>query len=66
MIIENAEFILGMTDEETKEYVYGCALGSPEFIRRWNLVYFDYGLRRAGILNKEPIRSGELIMDSSI
>lgn len=60
--IKTREEILAMSDEEARAWIDECEINTPEHIRRHNLVWYDYGLSRLGILIKEPANSGELTM----
>jgi len=53
--------VIAMSDEEAYEWINSQPQGSPEFIRRRNVVYGDCGLTRAGFDINRPIKSGELI-----
>ena len=55
--------IIKMTEEEAREWIFEYPPDSVEFIRRFNMVYFDCGLSRAGITLSEPSCSGELICE---
>ena len=58
------EEVLAMSDEEVMAWINQCEINTPEHIRRHNLIWYDYGLSRAGILCAEPARSGELTLNT--
>ena len=56
------EEIIKMSDEEIHQWIFEVEVNSEEFIRRYNIAHFDYGLSRLGI-KLDPTISGELKLD---
>ena len=61
--MESRKFILSLSEKEARDWIYEADINSDEFIRRYNVVYFDYGLSRSGIAINDTITSGETIME---
>ena len=53
------EWCINSSEEEIRNWIHEPNINILEHMRRHNLVYYDYGLSRAGIL-LNPISSGEL------